>query len=92
MAAPSRWDAAPPTLVVAAQPVWAAAAARQVVRRARDLAVASARRPPLRPKSGDSRSPDRTSETRGFLCRSGYTSPTITQSFPFLSFITSNRG
>jgi len=49
-------------------------------RQARDLAGASARRRPPRLKSGDSRSPDRTSATPGFLCRSGYTSPTIAQS------------
>jgi len=59
----------------------AAASARSTaVRQARVLAVASARRRPLRLKPGDSRSPDRTSATRGFLCRSGYTSPTIAQS------------
>ena len=58
----------------------ARAGAAQPARRARGLAVASARRQPLRLKSGDSRSPDRTSVTPGFLCRSGYTSPTIAQS------------
>ena len=49
-------------------------------RRAKDHAAASARRRLPRPKSGDSRSPDRTSVTPGYLCRSGYTSPTIAQS------------
>jgi len=57
-----------------------AARARQASRQARALGAASARRRPPRLKSGDSRSPDRTSATPGFLCRSGYTSPTIAQS------------
>ena len=59
--------------------------------RAQGLAEASARRPPLRLKPGDSRSPDKIAVTPGSLCRSGYTSPTIAQSL-VLRFITSIRG
>ncbi len=73
-----RRTAAPPTAWVL-RVAWAVRVAR-VGQRARGLAVASARRRPPRLKPGDSRSPDRTSVTRGFLCRSGYTSPTIAQS------------
>ena len=53
--------------------------------------VAAWLQPSGRPELGDSRSPDRTSVTPGYLCRNGYTSPTIAQSL-VLAFITSNRG
>ena len=61
---------------------------RRTTRRAQGHVAASARAPLHRPKQGDSRSPDRTSVTPGFLCRSGYTSPTIAQSV-VLTVITS---
>ena len=53
--------------------------------------VAAWLQPSERLELGDSRSPDRTSVTPGYLCRNGYTSPTIAQSL-VLAFITSNRG
>lgn len=77
-AAGQRWRAA--QRMAGPPRAWQGRAVSTTVRRARVLAVASARRQPLRLKSGDSRSPDKTSATRGSLCRSGYTSPTIAQS------------
>ena len=79
------------------RPAWAAVRAREaaaagpVQRQAQALVAELAQRRPPRQKSDDSRSPDKTSVTRGYLCRSGYTSPTIAQSL-VLAFITSNRG